>query len=684
MEFLTNFFLVIGGSSVAIGVLSFLAGLNIRSSRTYLYFGVFSIGAGLYYLIFLGHATTGEFFGISYRLLISAAAVYYLSFPWFIAEFSGSRKRGIPLLLSLTILAGYVVFLFSDLQIHFPVWQAIVHAGSLGTGIYGIYRGWQLTRRSLGKGIIFTISVIVFFLGLVEEIIAVQFGPALIPRIESTFMPLDFYPVFFVLIMSAVLVQDLVSSYRLQIQVTDKELKWSTLMDNVQLIVTELDLEGRIKYINSYYESLTGYTYREVCGKNWFDIMIPNGEKEKMSRIFREELTGKQWPEYQNSIITSDGRTISINWSNLPIKDNSGKFSGVLSIGFDLTQQEKRLSEIQELKKKLEKENLLLQEEISGRSGGFNIIGESSSIKYAINKALQVAPLDSTVLLEGETGVGKELFADLIQSRSSRRRLSYLKVNCAAIPRELIESEFFGHKKGSFTGAVSDTKGVFTMADRGTIFLDEVSAMPLDLQSKLLRVLQNGEFNPVGSERTVKVNVRIIAATNDNLKEKSENNDFRKDLYYRLNVYPVTIPPLRQRTEDIPLLISHFSQIIGKRLNKKVGKVSRSDLENLMQYQWPGNVRELENWVERAIITSRDDQLRFTTEQIQEARASNGATIGVSTDSSMEEIQRDILLRVLEECDWKINGEDGAAVRLKLPPSTLRSRMKKLGIERPV
>ena len=220
----------------------------------------------------------------------------------------------------------------------------------------------------------------------------------------------------------------------------------------------------------------------------------------------------------------------------------------------------------------------MLQAEITRRSGGLKIIGDSTSIKYAINKAIQVAPMDSTVLLEGETGVGKELFADLIHTKSLRQDYPFLKINCAAIPRELIESELFGHKKGSFTGAISNKKGQFELADRGTLSLDEISAMPLELQSKLLRVLQSGEFHPVGGEESVHVNVLIISATNENLKVQSEQGNFRNDLFYRLNVYPITIPPLRQRTEDIPQLISHFTKIIGQRLNKEVGKVSKSDL----------------------------------------------------------------------------------------------------------
>ena len=446
-------------------------------------------------------------------------------------------------------------------------------------------------------------------------------------------------------------------------------------MDSIGLIVTELHPDGKIRYTNSFYETLTGYKRDEVQGRNWFELMIPDEEREDLMEVFKEELEKQNWSEYRNRILTKNGQLLTIDWSNLPIQNENREVTGVLSIGFDHTQQEEQINEITELKKQLEQENLMLQEEISHRSGGLKIIGDSTSIKYAINKAFQVAPMDSTVLLEGETGVGKELFADLLHAKSLRQNYPFLKINCAAIPRELIESELFGHVKGSFTGAISNKKGQFELADRGTLFLDEISTMPLDLQSKLLRVLQSGEFHPVGSEQSIRVNVRIIAATNENLKSMSEEGNFRKDLYYRLNVYPITIPPLRQRSEDIPLLISHFSKIIGQRLNKEVGTISKSDLERLTDYQWPGNVRELENWVERAIITSQGDKLQFAFDQIQEPENLEGR--------SMEDIQRQTIVKTLEDCDWKINGSDGAATRLKMHPSTLRSKMKKLSISRP-
>jgi PAS domain S-box-containing protein len=386
--------------------------------------------------------------------------------------------------------------------------------------------------------------MVIFLLLLTEEILATYTDFKLISKYGDAFLPLDLYPVLFILIMSGVLWQELTQNYQLQNQLAENEKKWSSLMDNIGLIVTELNPDGKILYINSFYETITGYKRDEVQGKNWIELMIPDEERGNLMEVHKAELGTRNWSEYRNHILTKNGDLLTIDWSNLPIQNENREVTGVLSIGFDHTRQEEQINEITELKKKLEQENLMLQEEISRRSGGLKIIGDSTSIKYAINKALQVAPMDSTVLLEGETGVGKELFADLLHAKSLRQNYPFLKINCAAIPRELIESELFGHVKGSFTGAISNKKGQFELADRGTLFLDEISTMPLELQSKLLRVLQSGEFHPVGSEKSIQVNVRIIAATNENLKSMSEEGNFRKDLYYRLNVYPITIPPL--------------------------------------------------------------------------------------------------------------------------------------------
>jgi transcriptional regulator with GAF, ATPase, and Fis domain len=247
----------------------------------------------------------------------------------------------------------------------------------------------------------------------------------------------------------------------------------------------------------------------------------------------------------------------------------------------------------------------------------------------------------------------------------------------------LIESEFFGHEKGAFTGALKTRQGRFELADKGTIFLDEIGEIPFDLQAKLLRVIQSGEFERVGSEITKKVDVRIIAATNKDLDQESQKGAFRQDLFYRLNVYPITIPPLRHRKEDIPLLVHHFIDKIGRKMEKKIEEISKSDLLKLSDYAWPGNVRELENIIERAIINSTSNVLRIEDNKLKSAIEKNYITERNGHEANLSETERNHILNVLEGCNWKINGEDGAAQKLGIPPSTLRSKMKKLNIVRP-
>jgi formate hydrogenlyase transcriptional activator len=296
-----------------------------------------------------------------------------------------------------------------------------------------------------------------------------------------------------------------------------------------------------------------------------------------------------------------------------------------------------------------------------------------------LQKVQQVATTNATVLLEGETGVGKELFANLIQRLSFRCNSPFVKVNCGALPAELIESELFGHEKGAFTGALQARKGRFELAEGGTIFLDEVSELPLSLQPKLLRVLQDGTFERIGSQQTTKVDVRVISATNKDLSKEVEEGNFRRDLYYRLNVFPITIPPVRSRGKDIELLIHYFVERKGKKHSKKIQNISRADMNRLLEYSWPGNVRELKNVIERSVISSEDGTLRL--DWFNQGMAKNNH--GGNGNSSLEQMERDHILKVLEESGWKINGEGGAAEKLNLHPNTLRSKMKRLNINRP-
>jgi transcriptional regulator with GAF, ATPase, and Fis domain len=304
------------------------------------------------------------------------------------------------------------------------------------------------------------------------------------------------------------------------------------------------------------------------------------------------------------------------------------------------------------------------------------IIGTSEEITYAINKAIQVAKFNSSVLLEGETGVGKELFAQTIHEHSSRKDKPFIKVNCAALPKELIESELFGHEKGAFTGATASKKGRFELAEGGTIFLDEIGEMPLELQPKLLRVLQNGEFERLGSEESRKVNVRIISATNRDLYDEIENGNFREDLFYRLNVYPLTIPPLRSRKNDIPLLAAYYVGKISNENEIHAPSISKNALNDLMNHNWPGNIRELINVLERSLIHS-----------------SNGVINQIATSSRkrkkpqfdvvpLEEMERQYIKQILELCDWKISGKNSASELLDIKANTLRSRMERIGVAR--
>ena len=337
------------------------------------------------------------------------------------------------------------------------------------------------------------------------------------------------------------------------------------------------------------------------------------------------------------------------------------------------------IAEIQELKERLRAENLYLQREIAQQFNFGEIIGKSRAIRQVFMLLEQVADMNATVLLLGETGTGKGVVARAIHANSSRKARPMITVNCSTLPANLVESELFGREKGAFTGADARQMGRFELANGGTIFLDEIGEMPMDLQSKLLRVIQDGEFERVGRPYTIKVNVRIIAASNRNLEEEIRSGRFRRDLYYRLNVFPITIPPLRLRVEDIPLLVNHFVAKFNKKIGKKIDTVSKETMNALQKYHWPGNVRELENVIERAVIISYGGTLqvldRFDTFSIGEEPAETGI-------KALFVMEQDHILDVLKKTGWRIDGPKGAAVILGLNASTLRSRMRKYGIFR--
>ncbi len=371
----------------------------------------------------------------------------------------------------------------------------------------------------------------------------------------------------------------------------------------------------------------------------------------------------------------------------LPVKDQEGRVIYVLEATSDIDdrklaeqKRDQALKELEALKEKLEEENIYLKSEVYEARLFSDMIGTSNALRYVQTLVAQVASTASTVLIQGETGVGKELVARAIHKESKARSdKPFIKVNCAAIPSNLVESELFGHERGAFTDAREQRKGRFELADTGTLFLDEISELSQNTQAKILRVLQEGEFERVGGTQTLKSDVRIIAATNRDLNAEVAAGRFRADLFYRINVYPITVPPLRKRREDIPLLIKHFVSQIGAEMGKNIDKIPKKIIKHLKAYDWPGNIRELRNVVERSLITSPSSTFQLADSSIEMRRSSCPPS---NQTVSLDEIQQQHIIHILNETGGKINGPGGAAEILQMKPSTLRNRMKKLGIKR--
>jgi formate hydrogenlyase transcriptional activator len=336
---------------------------------------------------------------------------------------------------------------------------------------------------------------------------------------------------------------------------------------------------------------------------------------------------------------------------------------------------------IAKLKEKLTQEKVYLEEEIRTEHNFDEIVGESAALRRVLKEVETVSPTDSTVLIRGETGTGKELIARALHHLSPRLDRTFVKLNCAAIPTGLLESELFGHEKGAFTGAITQKVGRFELAHQGTLFLDEVGDIPPELQPKLLRVLQEQEFERLGSTRTLRVDVRLVAATNRDLASMSANGQFRRDLYYRLNVFPILLPPLRERREDIPRLVRHFAHKVARRMGRHIETIPAEAMEALVHYPWPGNIRELENVIERAVILSPGPELYINLGELTAAAAQAEVLPGATV--TLADAERDHILGVLRDTGWVLGGPNGAAARLAMKRTTLQSKMKKLGISRP-
>jgi formate hydrogenlyase transcriptional activator len=355
------------------------------------------------------------------------------------------------------------------------------------------------------------------------------------------------------------------------------------------------------------------------------------------------------------------------------------QIAGQVAIAIDNALAYRRISELTD---KLAQEKLYLEDEIRSEVQFEEIVGNSAVLRRVLRQVEAVAPTDSTVLIYGETGSGKELIARAVHRLSQRSSHPFVKLNCAAIPTGLLESELFGHEKGAFTGAIAQRIGRFELASQGTIFLDEVGEIPLELQPKLLRVLQEREFERLGSSRTLRTDARLVAATNRDLQLMVDDQRFRSDLFYRLNVFPIHVPPLRERREDIPFLVRHFTQHFARLMKKEIDTISSETMNAMVRYPWPGNIRELQNVIERAVILSPGSELKVPIADLKLRNSDNHAAHG--EEMTLREIERRHILSVLEQTNWVFSGPNGAAARLGMKRPTLQFRMRKLGITRPV
>ncbi|HVO26149.1 MAG TPA: sigma 54-interacting transcriptional regulator [Candidatus Margulisiibacteriota bacterium] len=475
---------------------------------------------------------------------------------------------------------------------------------------------------------------------------------------------------------------------RAETALRESQERLARILDSAMDAIVTFDGARRIQIFNDAAERIFRCPAEEAMGQS-FDRFLNDASREALDRslqVLRNDGQARPYVWAPDGLLArrSDGQEFPVEATLSHVEVGGRRLYTLILRDVD----ERRQAEAE--LRQLSLQNEYLQEEIRSVHNVDEIVGQSRALGSALEKVRLVAETDSSVLILGETGTGKELIARSIHSRSRRRDRPLIKVNCAALPTGLIESELFGHERGAFTGAAERRIGRFELADGGTIFLDEIGEVPPEVQVKLLRVLQEHEFERIGGSKTIRVDVRVIAATNRDLSKAVAEGNFRQDLYYRLNVFPVTLPPLRTRPEDVPLLVHYFVGRFAAKIGRQISRVPRAAMQRLIAYSWPGNVRELENVIERAVILSRGTELDVAPEMLMETHSvSSAATVeqrprlvSGRDPRSLDEVERDHIVSVLKQTRWRIDGPQGAARRLNLPPSTLRSRIKKLGIQR--
>jgi PAS domain S-box-containing protein len=455
------------------------------------------------------------------------------------------------------------------------------------------------------------------------------------------------------------------SNQRLQ----ESEERVRSLYDNTPVMMHSLDENGRLLEVNQFWLDTLGYERAEVIGRPVYDFVAPDQRELVRNTLIPRLARDGFLKDVEAQAQKKNGETVDLIVASIVKRDPAGRFLYSQTSLVDVT-----------VERRTQRENVYLQETLQAELNFEEIVGASAAIQTVFNAIEMVAPTDSTVLLLGETGTGKELIARAVHNRSRRRQTVMVKLNCGALPASLIESELFGHERGAFTGAIAQKKGRFELAHRGTIFLDEAGELPLEAQTRLLRVLQEQEFERVGGFQTIKADVRVIAATNRDLEQEVQRGVFRADLFYRLNVFPIEVPPLRDRREDIPLLAAYFVRKFSQRMGKRIEAIGRPVQDQLYHYNWPGNVRELANLLERAVILCQGDTLQPQHIAVGRPRSSASELDGLPT---LEEGERRLILRALEQTGGVLAGPNGAAELLGINRSTLWSRIRKLGIEIP-
>ena len=494
---------------------------------------------------------------------------------------------------------------------------------------------------------------------------------------------------------------DITERKRMEESLRDRERLYRAIGETIDYGVWICAPDGRNIYASDSFLKLVGITQKQCSDFGWGDVLHPDDAKRTIQAWKECVRTGGVW-DIEHRYRGRDGHWHFILARGVPVRNDSGEIICWAGINLDISQMKRTeeklrlahkeleqrveerttelktaLSEVKIMKDQLEAENIYFRQERKIKNHFDHIIGQSDGLKYVLYRAEQVASSNTTVLILGETGTGKELIAFAIHDISSRKERPMITVNCAALPGNLIESELFGREKGAFTGADTRQIGRFEIANGSTICLDEIGELPLELQAKLLRVIQHNEFERLGSSHTVKVDVRIIATTNRDLDEEIRKGRFRQDLYYRLNVFPITVPPLRLRKDDIPLMVQAFMERYSRKLGKQITKIPKETMNALQDYPWPGNVRELESIIERAVILCPGPVL-----QLADKLEMSSPTLS-SAMRTLEDTERNQILKILTETKWRIEGKDGAAAILGIHPSTLRARLHKLGMVRP-